>query len=202
MVFKTTADKLQRAQEDLSATESVIAGLRAEREKLIEDGEPETFEKIDRRIADRERQADVFRQRIPLLQRRLDDEQRAAVRAKREEAIAQAEKILPIRMMAVEAIAKWARDGVALVDRLQSATKLKGWPPGLERPYASNVNNEQFLRAISGALSGIGAADWTPAVALDVIADAVAIQVENHMAAVDDLRDTVARQPENSEAAA
>jgi hypothetical protein len=202
-MFKTstTADKLQRAEEDLAATEAAIAELQAEREAMLIDGAPEAFTAIDHKISTRERQAQVFRDRIPLLRRRLDDEQHAAARAKREEAIAQAEKILPIRMMAIEAIAKWARDGVGLVERLQSATKLKGWPADLERPYASNVDNGQFLAAVSRALSGIGAADWTPAVALDVIADAVAIQVENHMAAVDDLRLAPQSEPKEDVAA-
>jgi hypothetical protein len=188
MAFKrNTAEMLKRAEEDLAATEQQIAELRRERESLLPDGEVSDLEKLDRQIFDHERQAEVFRDKIPLLQARLESEQTAERARRRAAAIAKAEEILPARMAAIYALARWAKDGIGLVEKLEAASKLKGWPPDLERPYYDDVRNDRFLASLGRAFSGLGT-EWSPQRAIDIIGDAAEIEAEHHRSAIDDLK--------------
>src|SRR5262249_33242289 len=72
-----TAGKLARADEDLAAAEKAVADLRRDREAMLADGDAAEIDKLDRKIGDYVRQASVFRDKVPLLQARLADEQAA-----------------------------------------------------------------------------------------------------------------------------
>jgi hypothetical protein len=186
-IFKDTAGKIARAEHDLAIVESTIAELRRQRDGMLLDGEVDDIDKLDRQIGDYSRQVSVFRDRIAGLRPRLAQEQADQRKADREKAIAAAEKILPARMAAIDALAQWARDGVTLVERLETASRLKGWPSGLEKPYLDDVRNDRMLRAIAAAFSGLGS-DWNPQRAVEIIADAVANEIDHHRSAIDDLR--------------
>jgi hypothetical protein len=195
-IFKDTADKIARAEHDLQIVESTIQELQRQRDGQLLDGDIGEIEKLDRQIFDYSRQLQVFRDRIDGLAPRLIEEQAAQRKADREKAIAAAEKILPQRAAAVSAIADWAKHGVPLIEKLQAASKLKNWPDGLERPFASDIDDGRFLRVIARALSGIGDADWNPAHVATIIDDAVAIQIENHRNAIDELKLAPQREPD------
>jgi len=184
-----TADKIAQAEQDLIAVESIVAELQRQRETMLLDGDIAEIEKLDRQISDYSRQLSVFRDRIAWLTPHLAQEQADQRKADREKAIAAAEKILPQRAAAVSAIADWTKQGVPLIEKLQAASKLKGWPRSdLPMPYASDIDDGRFLRVIARALSGIGDADWNPAHVATIIDDAVAIQIENHRSAIDELK--------------
>jgi hypothetical protein len=180
-----TSRKLARAGEDFAAVEKTLADLRRDREAMLADGDVVDVEKVDQQIANYERQLAVFQQRIPLLEARLATEQAAQRKADREKAIARAAEILPARMKACYELARWARDGVGLVAKLQEASKLRDWPAGLEKPFLSDIDPGRFLAALASALTGFGQADWNPDSRIE---DAVAIQREAHVQIIDDLK--------------
>jgi hypothetical protein len=181
------AELLDRAHEDLAACEQAVADLRAEREQSLADGTIDVIARLDLSIIDRQRQVQVYLDKIPLLQARLADELAEQRKADREKAIKTAETVLPLRMSAIYDLGRWATQGVALVEKLEAASRLPGWPAGLERPYASDLDNTRFLSALGRALSGLGE-KWNPQRALDVIGDACEIENEHHTAALDDLK--------------
>jgi hypothetical protein len=184
LLKRNTAAALTQAQEDLAASEQAIADLRSEREQSLADGEVDAIARLDLSIADRERQASVFRDKIPLLESRLATEQAVERKRQRQQAVLKAEEILPQRQAAVFNLGRWARDGLPLIEKFKAASKLPGWPDSLERPYADDVQPARFLRALAAALSDFGE-DWNP---VDRIADAVEIEAEHSRSAIDDLR--------------
>jgi len=198
---RNTAAALKQAQQDLDVVQATIVELQRQRDALLLDGDVSEIERLQRDIENYSRQVQVFADRIAGLQPRLAQEQADQRKADRQRAIAAAEKILPQRMAAIEALAEWARDGVALVEKLEVSSKLKGWPAGLEKPYLQDIRTDQFLGAIARALSGLGG-EWNPVHAVVIIADAVAIQIEKHREIIDQLRQSPAPQPEQSEIAA
>jgi hypothetical protein len=179
-----TANKLARVGEDLAACEQTILALQQERLAKLLDADAAEIEALDRKIIDQGRVANVYREQIARLEIKLSEEQAEQKRRERAAAIAKAETILPQRMAAVFELARWAKQGVALVAALEKASRLEGWPLGLEKPFASDIDNTRILRAIASALSGFGA-DWNP---VERIADAVEIEKEAHQSAIDDLR--------------
>jgi hypothetical protein len=182
---KNIAKALEQAQEDLLATEKARADLLAEYEAKKLDGDPVELGRIQRGVEDQDRLLRLYGSRIADLEPMLAQEIAEQKRRERAAAIAKAEQILPARMTAIYALARWAKDGVALVAALETASKLPGWPSTLERPYASDIDNTRILRAIAGALSGFADPDWNP---VDRIADAVEIEKEAHQSALDDLK--------------
>jgi hypothetical protein len=182
-----TANKLARTGEDLAACEQTIFALQQERLAKLLDADASEIEALDRKIIDQGRVAVVYREQIAQLEIKLAEEQVEQKRRQRQQAIAKAEEILPARMKAIYALARWAKDGVGLVDALETASRLKGWPADLERPYYDDIRNDRILRAIASAFSGLGA-DWNPERAVAIIGDAAEIEKEHHQSAIDDLR--------------
>jgi hypothetical protein len=183
MAFKgNTADKLQRAEHDLQVVESTIAELQRQREATLLDGEIAELETLDQQIGNYTRQVAVFRDRVAGLRPVLAQEQVAQRKADRQKAIAKAEALLPARMTAIFALARWAKDGEQLVAKFEQASKLEGWPPDLEKPYLDDVRPDRFLAVLARAVSTLRADSS------ETIADAVAIEREHHQAAIDDLR--------------
>jgi hypothetical protein len=194
-LFKDAAAKLERAQQDLVATEAAILAAQAEHLEKSE-APAEELEAIDLRIDGLVRRLRIYEQQCARYRDQVAEADRAAAAERRAQAIKQAETtVLPARMAALEALAAWARGGVPLVATLQAATRLKDWPAHLERPFLHLVRDEQFLRAIARALSGLGP-DWNPAEAIAIVDDAVALQKENHAEAIAELRAQPAAQSE------
>src|SRR5262249_49474570 len=77
LIKNDTAAKLAPASEDLAAGGKTLAGLRIERDAILADNEADQIEILDQQIGNYERQASVFRERIPLLEARLANEQAA-----------------------------------------------------------------------------------------------------------------------------
>jgi hypothetical protein len=184
---RNTAAALERAQEDLAATETAKADLLAEYDAKKLDGDPSELGRIQRGIEDQDRLLRLYGERIAGLQPMLEQELAEQKRRQREQAIAKAEQVLPLRMKAIFELCRWAQSGVALVAALEAASKLKDWPPDLERPYYDDVRNDRLLGAIARAFSGLGA-DWNPDRAIQIIGDAAEIEKEHHQSAIDDLR--------------
>jgi hypothetical protein len=179
------SEKLARVREDAEATDGMIIELQSERLAKLLDAPADEIEAIDRRIVDQHRVAAVYREQIAQLEIKLADEQAKQRKVDREKAIARAAEILPARMKACYELARWARDGVGLVAKLQEASKLRDWPAGLERPFLSDIDPARYLAALASALSGFGEADWNPDSRIE---DAVAIQRETHVQIIDDLK--------------
>jgi len=203
MPFKgDTAAKIARAHQDLQVVETTIAELRRQRETQLIDGELVEIERLDRDIGAYERQVAVFRDRLAGLQPRLEQEQVEHRQRQREQAIAAAEKILPSRMTAIEQLAAWSRQGIPLIEKLEAASKLKGWPSDLPKPYSSDIDDGRFLKALARSLSGLGDRDWDPTYAVAVIDDAVAVQRECHRNIIDDCRSSTLPDLKTESAAA
>jgi len=194
-----TATKLARAEEDLAACDAKLADLAGQREQVLAgDAAVEEILAIDHQAEKEQRKLLLLQNKVALLSDRQAAEARNAAAAARSAAIAKAETtILPARMAAIEALAKWARDGLNLVEKLEAASKLKGWPDDCEKPYIDDVRPDRILRAISAAFSGLGS-DWHPARGLEIIDDAVANEAAHHAQAIAELK----RQPEPEQEAA
>jgi hypothetical protein len=201
LLKRNTAAALTQAHEDLVATDQTISALQQERLAKLVDAPAGEIDALDRKIADQGRVAAVYHEQIARLEIKLADERAEQKRRQRQQAIAKAETILPQRMSAIYELGRWAKQGVDLVAKLEAASKLPGWPPGLERPYASDLDNSRLLRAIAGAFSGLGA-DWNPERAVAIIVDAAEIENEHHRSAIDDLKlNPATGTPVESEAA-
>jgi chromosome segregation ATPase len=185
LLKRNTGAALEAAQQDLAAVEQTIADLRIERETMLPDGEVSEIEKLDRSIADHERQVAVYLDKLPLLQARLATEQAEAKRRQRAADIERAEPILTRRQSAVFEVARWLKSGSELLAKLEAASRLRDWPEGLEKPYAEDVRTERFLAALSRALAVLST---DPQQADAIISDAVAIEGECSRGAMDDLR--------------
>jgi hypothetical protein len=182
-----TANKLARVGEDLAACEQTILALQQERLAKLLDADAAEIEALDRKIIDQGRVANVYREQIARLEIKLTEEQAEQKRRQRQQAIEKAESVLPQRMAAIYALCRWAKDGVGLVEKLELASKLQGWPPDLERQFFDDVRNDRLLGAIGRAFSGLGG-DWNPDRAVQIIGDAAEIEKEHHQSAIDDLK--------------
>jgi hypothetical protein len=158
---RNTAETLKLAEQDLLATQQQIAGLQQEYDAKKLDGDPAELERLQRGIQDLDRRLKLYSDRIALLQPILEQEQAEQKKRQRQQAIAKAEQLLPQRQAAVFALGRWLKDGLPLIEQFKAASKLPGWPDGLERPYAEDVQPGRFLRAIAAALSDFGE-DWSP----------------------------------------
>jgi len=130
-----TAARLAQTEDDLAAAEATLADLRRDREAMLADGEASDIEKLDQQIGNYERQAAVFRERIPLLQSRLAEE-RATERARqRAAAIKTAEEILPQRALPpcallpdIKALSNWLGRGAPTCVPMRKGIRLQSDP--------------------------------------------------------------------------
>ncbi len=137
MILKrSTAAALSKAREDLAGVETEIARLQSERLSKLLDAEPGEIERIDQRIADQHRAANVFRDRIAGLEQRLSAEQAEHDKQRYQQAVAKIEAALPRREKAAEQVERAFAGLASAVKEFMLATEgvLKAWPEGVEWP--------------------------------------------------------------------
>jgi hypothetical protein len=158
---RDTATKLTTAHEDLAATESTIADLRHEREAKLLDATADDLAALDRKIADQQRLAIVFAERITVLQARLATEQAEQQQRRRKAAIAKAEALLPKRIDAAAAFEDSVRAVSLALERLDQARSkiVADWPRDLELPFAFYLDTSRAVRVLFEAMASF-APDW------------------------------------------
>jgi hypothetical protein len=181
-----TAAKLERAEEDLAATDAAIASAQQERLAKLLDGTADDIAELDRKIIDQHRVAAVYRERIAGLQSRLATEQTAEREKRRQQAIKVVEAMLPARAQIVAEIEAAIKALPSLFSKLSSWRDkfVKQYPiADVEFPYAHSIDSDRVLRIVIDALRNIRAEDFH-----ERIDGLAASEAEQHAALVADLK--------------
>jgi hypothetical protein len=163
MPFKgDTAAKLVRAEDDLTACELAVTDLRRDRDALLSDGEAAEIEKLDRKIVDYERQAAVFRERIPLLQARLAAEQAEQRKRDYTAAVNKIASRLPGLSKAAQELesALLAIPRALLKFQAEQRSVLQSYPDNVERPFTSEFGLDRVERILHECFRPFGP-EWT-----------------------------------------
>ena len=141
---------MQRAEEDLQATEQAIAALQQERLAKILEAPADAIDAIDRKIADQHRVATVYREQIAALRARLATEETEQRGRKYQASLDKIEKTIAGLSGVASEVEAAIRTFIAAATKFQAAQQaaLKSWPSNVELPWADELGTYRLERII------------------------------------------------------
>jgi len=134
-IFKDTASKLQQAHDDVAACESAILAAQQERLQKLPDAEPDELIRLDRAVDDRQRQKQIFVDRIAALESKLAVETADRRKADYQAHVAKIEKQLADRDRAAIAVEAAVRQLVqAAIAFKDVSARVGAWPADVPAP--------------------------------------------------------------------
>lgn len=148
LLKRNTSTALERAQQDLAACEVAIAAAQTERQSKLLEADADELARLDVSIIDRQRQGQIFRDKIGQLEARLATEQAADRERKRADAIKAVEALLPRREEAARQFEAAVQAVGKALQQLDAARQqiIANWPAAdLQLPYAHYIAHPRAL---------------------------------------------------------
>ena len=130
MFRRDTASALAKANDDLAAVEIQIAALQQERASKLLDTPLGQIAQLDQRIADQDRAATVFRDRIAALETKVSAEEQARDEAEYQAEVDRLERPVSAYAHAVanaESVAEVLAEALREVAKREAAVRKQGW---------------------------------------------------------------------------